>query len=82
MPAKKVTIANVPPFISDDLLVRELSGHGKVVSPIRKLSSGCSNDVVQTRTEGGEQRQRATRVGDEGDTGVGGIGERSGCRGR
>lgn len=29
-PAKKVMIANIPPFISDELLVRELSPHGKI----------------------------------------------------
>ncbi|XP_055364888.1 uncharacterized protein LOC129604099 [Betta splendens] len=40
-PAKKVTVSNVPPFISDHLLRKELSRHGKIVSPIKKLPSGC-----------------------------------------
>ena len=40
-PSKKVMISNVPPFISDDILVRELSRHGKIVSPIKKVHSGC-----------------------------------------
>ncbi|KAE8278213.1 Transposon TX1 uncharacterized 149 kDa protein ORF 2 [Larimichthys crocea] len=38
-PATKITLSNVPPFISDDFLTRELSRHGKVVSPIRKVSA-------------------------------------------
>ncbi|KAE8280195.1 hypothetical protein D5F01_LYC22338 [Larimichthys crocea] len=38
-PATKITLSNVPPFISDDFLTRELSRHGKVVSPIRKYSA-------------------------------------------
>lgn len=46
-PAKKVSIANIPPFISDDLLVRELSRHGKIVSAIRKLPSGCKSPQLK-----------------------------------
>ncbi|TWW59244.1 hypothetical protein D4764_06G0007740 [Takifugu flavidus] len=38
-PAARITLSNVPPFISDEFLVRELSRHGKVVSPIRKMLS-------------------------------------------
>ena len=30
-------ISNIPPFISDDVLLTELSRHGKIVSPTRKL---------------------------------------------
>ncbi|XP_029019281.2 uncharacterized protein LOC114862777 [Betta splendens] len=40
-PAKKVTVSNVPPFVSDELFRKELSRHGKIVSPIKKLPSGC-----------------------------------------
>lgn len=40
-------LSNVPPFISDDFLVRELSRHGKVVSPIRKLLSGCKSPLLR-----------------------------------
>ncbi|TWW81836.1 hypothetical protein D4764_01G0016510 [Takifugu flavidus] len=39
-PAARITLSNVPPFISDEFLERELSRHGKLVSPIRKLMSG------------------------------------------
>ncbi|TWW61025.1 hypothetical protein D4764_05G0011150 [Takifugu flavidus] len=40
-PVARITLSSVPPFISDEFLVRELSRHGKVVSPIRKMLSGC-----------------------------------------
>ncbi|KAL7842570.1 hypothetical protein SRHO_G00242590 [Serrasalmus rhombeus] len=36
-PSKKVILSNVPPFIKDELIARELSRYGKVVSPIRKI---------------------------------------------
>ncbi len=46
-PAKKVTISNIPPFISDDLLIRELLRYGKIVSLIRKLSLGCKSPLLR-----------------------------------
>ncbi|TWW68516.1 hypothetical protein D4764_19G0003140 [Takifugu flavidus] len=45
-PAARITLSNVPPFISDEFLVRELSRHGKVVSPIRKMLSGYDFDYT------------------------------------
>lgn len=35
---KKVTLSNVPPFLSDEILVKALSCYGKLVSPIKKIS--------------------------------------------
>jgi len=46
-PATRVTVSNIPPFIRDDFLVRELSKHGKIVSSIRKLSSGCRSPLLK-----------------------------------
>ena len=46
-PAAKVTISNIPPFIGDELLIRELSRHGKVVSAIRKLPSGFKSPLMR-----------------------------------
>ncbi|TWW71609.1 hypothetical protein D4764_16G0001060 [Takifugu flavidus] len=46
-PAAQITLSNVPPFISDEFLVRELSRHGKVVSPIRKMLSGCKSLLLR-----------------------------------
>ncbi|KAI3372190.1 hypothetical protein L3Q82_007029 [Scortum barcoo] len=46
-PATKVILSNVPPFITDEFLSRELSRHGKV-SPIRKILSGCKS-AAETR---------------------------------
>uniref|UniRef100_A0A8C9X1X9 CCHC-type domain-containing protein n=1 Tax=Sander lucioperca TaxID=283035 RepID=A0A8C9X1X9_SANLU len=46
-PAKKVLLSNVPPFISDEALSRELSQHGKIVSQIRKVPSGCKSPLFK-----------------------------------
>ena len=46
-PSKKVVLSNCPPFIRDELLEVELSRHGKIVSPIKKVSSGCKSPVLQ-----------------------------------
>ncbi len=46
-PAKKVTVSNVPPFISDEILTREFSRHGKIVSQIRKVPSGCKSPQLK-----------------------------------
>ncbi|KAJ3583523.1 hypothetical protein NHX12_017112 [Muraenolepis orangiensis] len=40
LPATKVILSNVPPFITDEFLSRELSRHGKLVSPMKKMLSG------------------------------------------
>ena len=47
LPATKITLSNVPPFISDEFLTKELSRHGKVVSPIRKVLSGCKSPLLR-----------------------------------
>ncbi len=36
MPSKRVTLSNVPPFLSDEIIVEALSRYGKLVSPIKK----------------------------------------------
>ena len=40
-PAKKIILSNLPPFISDVLLERELSRHGQIVSAMKAIPSGC-----------------------------------------
>ena len=44
-PAKRVIISDIPPFISDDVLLRELSRHRKI-HPISKLPSGCKSPLL------------------------------------
>ncbi|KAK3550463.1 hypothetical protein QTP86_025777 [Hemibagrus guttatus] len=39
-PAKKVMLSNVPPFISDEAIGKELSRYGRMVSPIKKIPLG------------------------------------------
>ncbi|KAM3834051.1 PDZ domain-containing protein 2 [Diretmus argenteus] len=45
--AKRVMLSNIPPFIEDETIVKELSRYGKVVSPVRKLLSGCKAPELQ-----------------------------------
>ncbi|KAL7853154.1 hypothetical protein SRHO_G00189390 [Serrasalmus rhombeus] len=45
-PSKKVILSNVPPFIKDELMARELSRYGKVVSPICKIPLGRKNPLI------------------------------------
>ena len=45
-PSQRVIISNVPPFISDQFIVEQLSRHGKVISPVRKLPSGCKSSLL------------------------------------
>ncbi|KAK3568221.1 hypothetical protein QTP86_000214 [Hemibagrus guttatus] len=40
-PVKKVMLSNVPPFISDEAISKELSRYGGMVSPIKKIPLGC-----------------------------------------
>jgi len=42
-PTSKMTLSNVPLVISDDFIIRELSRHGKFISPLRKVMSGCKS---------------------------------------
>ncbi len=43
LPAKKVTLSNVPPFVSDETLTQALSRYGKLVSPIKKRDRSVAN---------------------------------------
>jgi len=47
-PATKVTVSNVPPFVSNDAIVKELSRYGKVASPVRNIPLGCKNADLNT----------------------------------
>ncbi|KAK3554320.1 hypothetical protein QTP70_020809, partial [Hemibagrus guttatus] len=46
-PAKKVMLSNVPPFISDEAISKELSRYGRMVSPIKKIPLGCKSPLVK-----------------------------------
>lgn len=46
-PATKVTISNVPPFIKSEVIVKELSRFGKVVSPVKMVPLGCKNPALK-----------------------------------
>lgn len=46
-PARKVTLSNVPPFIKDEMLTKELSRFGKIVSPMKKIVLGSKSDLIK-----------------------------------
>lgn len=46
-PAKRVTLSNVPPFIKDETLERELMRHGKIMSKIKKVPMRCNSPMLQ-----------------------------------
>ncbi|KAL2085238.1 hypothetical protein ACEWY4_018558 [Coilia grayii] len=46
-PSKKIIISNVPPFIKDDLIRKELERYGRVVSSIRKIPLGCKSPLLK-----------------------------------
>ncbi|CAF92714.1 unnamed protein product, partial [Tetraodon nigroviridis] len=46
-PATKVMISNVPPFIRNEALSKELSRYGQLVSPIRMVSLGCKSPKLK-----------------------------------
>ncbi|KAG8002322.1 Transposon TX1 uncharacterized 82 kDa protein [Nibea albiflora] len=46
-PAKRIIVSNIPPFISDTVLERELSRHGKIVSAMKMLPSGCKSPKLK-----------------------------------
>ncbi|XP_028312833.1 uncharacterized protein LOC114469487 [Gouania willdenowi] len=46
-PARKVLISNVPPFLKNSLLEKELSRHGQIVSPIKLIPLGCKSPKLR-----------------------------------
>ncbi len=46
-PAKKIVLSQVPPFISNEMLERELVRHGQLMSPIRSFSLGCKSPKLR-----------------------------------
>ncbi|KAK3538104.1 hypothetical protein QTP70_029817 [Hemibagrus guttatus] len=45
-PDKKVMLCNVPPFISDEAIGKELSQYGRMVSHIKKIPLGCKSPLT------------------------------------
>lgn len=47
LPSKRVTLSNVPPFISDAVLTQALSRYGKLVSSIKKIPIGRVSPLLK-----------------------------------
>ncbi len=46
-PATKVTVSNVPPFISNEVIVKELLRFGKMASPVKSVPLGCKDSALK-----------------------------------
>lgn len=46
-PSKRITLSNVPPFISNEVLTGMLSRYGKLVSPIKMIPIGCKSPLLK-----------------------------------
>ncbi|TWW77610.1 Transposon TX1 uncharacterized 82 kDa protein ORF 1 [Takifugu flavidus] len=46
-PAKSVVVSNVPLFIKNEMLLRELSRHGRIVSPMRFFALGAKSLLLR-----------------------------------
>lgn len=46
-PATKIIISNVPPFIPNEILTKELQRFGKIASPVRMIPLGCRNNALK-----------------------------------
>lgn len=46
-PAKKVILSNVPPFIWNGVLEKELFRHKQLLSPIKLIPLGCKSPHLQ-----------------------------------
>ncbi|KAK3534148.1 hypothetical protein QTP86_002301 [Hemibagrus guttatus] len=51
-PAKKVMLSNVPPFISDEAISKEMSRYGRMVSRIKKIPLNKLNVVFKFTVDG------------------------------
>ncbi len=47
MPSKRVTLSNVPPFLSDEILTKALARYGKLVSPIKKIPISATSPLLK-----------------------------------
>jgi len=46
-PATKINISNVPPFVSNDVIMKELQRFGKIASPVKMIPLGCKNAALK-----------------------------------
>lgn len=46
-PATKVTISNVPPFICNEAILKELQRFGKIASPVKAVPLRCKNAALK-----------------------------------
>lgn len=47
VPAKKIILSNVPPFLKNELIMNELSRHGQIVSAPKRIPLGCKSPLLK-----------------------------------
>ncbi|KAI7799100.1 hypothetical protein IRJ41_018405, partial [Triplophysa rosa] len=46
-PSTKVTVSNVPPFVGNEAILKELQRFGKIASPVKTIPLGCKNAALK-----------------------------------
>lgn len=46
-PATRVTVSNVPPFVPNEMIMKELARFGKVAGPMRLIPLGCKDVMLK-----------------------------------
>lgn len=46
-PATKIIISNVPPFVGNESIVKELTRFGKIAGAVKEISLGCKNAALK-----------------------------------
>lgn len=46
-PATRVTVSNIPPFVPNEVVTKELTRFGKIASPVKSIPLGCKNSMLK-----------------------------------
>jgi len=46
-PATKIVISNVPPFVGNEIIIKELTRFGKIAGAIKEIPLGCKNAALK-----------------------------------
>ncbi len=46
-PATRITFSNVPPFVPNEVIMKELTRFGKIASPVKSIPLGCKNSMLK-----------------------------------
>ncbi len=46
-PATRITVSNIPPFVPNEVVTKELTRFGKIASPVKSIPLGCKNSMLK-----------------------------------